>query len=193
MFRSENVDSAIPYTRLIQYLEDAMARQTSTKIAPLTPIELHQLGRLLEAASAAMETIGIPNTLIHNDMNPGNILFDGVRAVFTDWSEAGVGNPFFTFQHLLVQAAGGDQTRAWAQRVKEIYKQQWRYVLSEPQIDRAFALCPPLAIASYLCGRDPSFTCSKRRTDQARSYARSLTRHLSRFAKAPEFLEALWP
>ena len=176
---------------LMQYLEKAMARQPSIKVLPLSTDRLHELGDLLEAACAAMERIGIPDTLIHNDMNPGNILFDGVRAVITDWSEAGIGSPFLTFQHLRVQAAEADETHNWAPQLKEIYKGHWQNILSEAQIDRAYALCPPLAIASYLCGRDPSFTSSHRSEDQAQSYARSLARHMDRFAQVPEFLEAI--
>jgi thiamine kinase-like enzyme len=93
-----------------------------------------------------MEAINIPDTLIHNDMNPGNILFNGARAVFTDWSEACVGSPFLTFQHLQIQASMADET--WGSRLKEIYKRHSRAVLDEPQIERAFALSPPLAIPS---------------------------------------------
>jgi hypothetical protein len=138
-----------------------------------------------------MGVIGIPDSLIHNDMNPGNILYDGVRVVFTDWSEAGVGSPFLTFQHLQIQAVDADETHTWAPRLKEIYKLHWRNVLSESQIERAFALSPPLAIASYLCGRDPSFTAPYRYNDSVQSYARSLARQMDRSTQSLEFLEAL--
>jgi hypothetical protein len=176
---------------LICYLEDAMARQTSTKVLPLSANRLHELACFIGDASAAMGVIGIPDSLIHNDMNPGNILYDGVRVVFTDWSEAGVGSPFLTFQHLQIQAVDADETHTWAPRLKEIYKLHWRNVLSESQIERAFALSPPLAIASYLCGRDPSFTAPYRYNDSVQSYARSLARQMDRSTQSLEFLEAL--
>jgi hypothetical protein len=176
---------------LILYLEDAMARQTSTKVPPLSAKRLQELGRLVEEAIAAMEALGVPDTLIHNDLNPGNILFDGERAVLTDWSEACIGCPFLTFRHLQVQALEADETQTWEPRLTEIYKQHWRACLSESQIEKAFALSPPLAIASYLCGRDPLFRSSHRGIDSVQSYARSLARHLNRFAQAPEFLEAI--
>jgi Phosphotransferase enzyme family len=176
---------------LTQYLEEAMARQTSTKVLPLDARRLHELGRLIEEASATMEALDIRDTLIHNDMNPGNILFDGLRAVFTDWSEAGVGNPFLTFQHLQVQDLAADETCTWARQLKQIYLDHWRNLLSESQIEMAFALSPPLAVASYLCGRDPSFTSSHRDIGSVQTHARSLARHMDRFAQAPEFLEAL--
>jgi hypothetical protein len=176
---------------LILYLEDAMARQTSIKVPLLTARRLNELGCLIEEATAAIETLGVPDALIHNDFNPGNILFDGMRAVFTDWSEACIGFPFLTFRHLQVQALEADETHTWGPRLKEIYKEHWRACLNESQIEKAFALSPPLAIASYLCGRDPLFRSSHRGIDSVQSYARSLARHLNRFAQAPEFLEAI--
>jgi hypothetical protein len=176
---------------LMRYLEDAMASQTSVKVPPLSIKQLQELGYLIEDAVATMDALGVPDTLIHNDLNSGNILFDGVRAVFTDWSEACIGSPFLTFQHLRAQALEADDTHTWAPRLKEIYKGHWRAVLSESQIHRAFALSPPLAIASYLCGRDPSFSSPHRAGDSVRSYARSLARHMYRFAQFPEFVEAL--
>jgi hypothetical protein len=176
---------------LMQYLEKAMTRQTSVKVLPLSIDRLQELGNLLVEGCVAMESIDVPDTLIHNDMNPGNILFDGKRAVFTDWSEAGVGNPFLTFQHLRVQALEADETHTWAQQMEETYKGCWSSVLRESSIERAFALSPPLAIVSYLLGRDPSFDSSDRADELVLSYTRSLARHMDRCAKSPAFLEAL--
>jgi hypothetical protein len=176
---------------LIQYLELTMTRQTSTRVSPIEGTRLHELGRLLEVACSELESIGIPDTLIHNDMNLRNVLFDGERAVFTDWSEACISCPFLTFQHLWIQAADADQTLIWASRIRAIYKSHWACILSDFQIERALSLCPPIAIASFLYGRDVSFTSPYRNLDQVQSYARSLTRHMERAVQAPEFLEAL--
>jgi hypothetical protein len=176
---------------LIQYLEGAMAGQTSTDVAPLKHEQLQELGSLIKNASVAIEEIDIPDSLIHNDMNPSNILFDGVRAVLTDWSEAGVGNPFLTFQYLLAQTSSAGEISAWAPQLSAVYTAHWSGMLSESQIARALALCPVLAVASHLCGRDPSFTSCYRAYSAAQSYARSLARQMHRLAQAPEFLEAL--
>jgi hypothetical protein len=176
---------------LVRYLDDAMSRQTSTKVAPLTSADLHEIGCLLEDDISAMEAIGIPDALIHNDLNPRNILVDETRATLTDWSEAGIGCPFLTFQHLLVQALEADETHTWAPQLKDLYKRHWRTILNDHQIERAFTLSPPLAIASYLCGRDPSFTSPYRSNESVQSHARSLARHMNRFVRSTEFLEAL--
>jgi Phosphotransferase enzyme family len=189
-------DQRIPHLRahlpeLMRYLEEIMAKQTSTKVLPIESKRLGVLKLLLEDAYIRMEAIGIPNTLLHNDMNTGNILVNGTRAVFTDWAEACVGNPFVTFQHLRIQAEREDATHTWSLSLTALYKQHWRTLLGESQIEEAFALVPPLAIASYLCGRDMSFSASYRNDTRAHSYARSLARHMDRAAQSPEFLEAV--
>lgn len=177
--------------RMICYLEGTMKKQTSTHASPIGSARLRALGRLLEEACNSMEELQIPDTLIHNDMNAGNILFDGSRAVFTDWAEAYIGNPFFTFHHLWVQAQQSDATHAWAEKAQTIYTHYWRSRLEDVTVSHALALCPPLAIASYLIGRDTAFQSPQRNEVQCQSYVRSLTRHLDRAANAPNFLEAL--
>lgn len=39
-------------------------------------------------------------TLNHNDMNPGNVLWDGKRAWLVDWEQSGVGHPYFDLASL---------------------------------------------------------------------------------------------
>ena len=187
--RMPTLNASIP--KLIEYLEDAMARQTSTRVPPIKSKRLSELSTLLEVACECVQTLGIPDALIHNDMNAGNILFDGSRTVFTDWAEAYIGNPFFTFHHLQAHAIQADVSHAWASRIKTIYANYWGSLLSGCQVARALALCPPLAIASYLCGQDTFFELPSRKDLRAQSYARSLARHMDRAAQAPEFLEAL--
>jgi hypothetical protein len=177
--------------QLVQYLESVMAMQTSTAVLPIRPERLQEIGGLLEKACAAMQTANVPDTLIHNDMNGGNILFDGTRAVFTDWAEASIGNPFFTFHHLRALAIREDHTHTWAHQLTAAYKRHWHGLLAESDLDRALALTRPLAIVSYLYGRDPSFASEYRHDAHCQSYARSLARHLDRAIQAPEFMGAL--
>jgi hypothetical protein len=188
------LDQRMPILRahlseMTRYLAEIMAKQTSTKVPPLPSERLHEIGDLLDQACAAVQSAGLPDTVIHNDMNGNNVLFDGTRAVFTDWAEASIGNPFFTFHHLLAQARSEDPT--WAPGLTAAYKQHWRAVLSDAQIECALALTQPLAIVSYLCGRDPSFTSEYRHDARHQSYARSLARHMDRVVQAQEFRRAL--
>lgn len=196
LLNSGCIDQRMPILRghlpgLMRYLEDVMAKQTSISVPPIKPGRLYELGDLLDKACAIMQMTNIPDTLIHNDVNDGNILFDGKRAVFTDWAEAYIGNPFFTFHHLRAQALRGDHTHVWADQLTETYKQHWCDYLAEAEVVRALALTPPLAIVSYLCGRDPSFASEYRHDARCESYARSLGRHIDRAVQAPEFKGAL--
>ena len=68
---------------MISFLIEAMHRQTSTKAVPLSAIRLLELGEILRDACSRQEELDIPDTLIHNDLNTGNILWDGERIAFS--------------------------------------------------------------------------------------------------------------
>jgi hypothetical protein len=170
---------------VIDYLIDAMARQTSTKVAPLGRERLCDMGEILREACFRLQDIHIPDTLIHNDLNPGNILYDGTRYVFTDWSEAAVGNPFFSlarFIQLNVDAAAD---------LRRVYRQCWLGNLSEEAIDSACDLAPLMAIYAYLYGRGDWLKDPSANPPQFESYARGLARHMDRAVKDPLLLETL--
>jgi Phosphotransferase enzyme family len=167
------------------YLIDAMARQTSTKVAPLSRNRLLALSNILRDACDCLETLGIPNTLLHNDLNPGNVLHDGRRCVFIDWSEAAVGNPFLTFARLSLL---GPQNEAV---LRDVYRRCWAERLSESSIDDAFVIAPLLAIFAYLSGRGDWLKNSRNIQPGFEGYARSLARHMDRAAQNPQLLGIL--
>jgi hypothetical protein len=173
---------------LIEYLVEAMAKQTSNRVPKIGTRRLWQMSALLREACFRTEDLAIPDTLVHNDINSGNILFARTRCVFTDWCEIGVGNPFFGFQYLRLLQASGDKDRK--PRVQEIYRQCWLDHLSTSQIDQAFTLTPPLAILSYLYGRGEWLRSSRRNEPNVEAYARSLARHMDRATQALKPLEA---
>jgi Phosphotransferase enzyme family len=177
---------------LTDYLESAMDCQTSTKVPRLEKQRLRKLGCILRSACSKMTEIGIPNTLVHNDMTPGNILYDGVRCVFTDWAEAHIGNPFLTFQHLCFQAYHDlQQTEATMRQLRNAYKRPWLEYLTESQIDHAYTLMPILAVASCLYGRGDWLNSGRGELPRFKGYARSLARQMDREANAPDFQAAL--
>lgn len=183
-------DQRIPVLRrhldhVVPFLIDAMARQTAAKVAPLSPHRVLELGEILRDALCQLESLGIPDALLHDDLNLGNILDDGTRCFFTDWSEAAIGNPFLSFERLrlLNGDAKGDLTRA--------YGEVWRESISQASIERACQLAPLLSIFAYLYGRGDWPREPERTTPQFESYARSLARHMDRVAQSPELREAL--
>jgi len=176
---------------LSKYLANAMDRQTSTKAPPMSPDSLSALTVLLDRALAKLDALLIPDALIHNDLNSGNILIESSRAVFIDWSEACIGNPFLTFQNLLAYASESEDISGSCSEITQVYAERWSSILPRYQIDLAIILSRPLAVAAYLIGRDPSFNAPFRHLEHVQSYARSLARTMDRFTKSPEFLEAL--
>jgi len=177
---------------LCKYLEEAMDCQTSTSAPRLGRCRLRELEGVLRDACSAIRNLHIPDTLIHNDINSGNILVDGPSCVFIDWCEAFVGNPFLTFQHLCAQiACKSAEQGCWLPRMRTIYREAWLDYLSETQIDQALAITPIVAIASYLYGRGQFLRSTERSEPQFQKHSRSLARHLDRAARKPELLEAL--
>jgi hypothetical protein len=193
------IDQRLPLLRarvpeLMSYLAEAMGRQTSTKVQRVGQRRLGELAKILGDTCRSMEELRIPDSLIHNDTNPGNFLFDGSRCVFTDWCEAYVGSPFVTLEHLCVQMANkGAEWRAGVANLRTIYKERWLALLSAGQIERGFALAPLLAIASYLWGRGDWLRSPRRENPRFQSYSRSLGRCMDRAARDPRLLEALCP
>jgi hypothetical protein len=177
---------------IISYLEEAMGQQTSTKVPRLEVWRLRQIGTILTDACGAMEELAIPETVVHNDMNRGNILVCEKNCLFTDWCEVSIGNPVITFQHLLLLLPpNGDHTEADHATLKHAYRQRWLDSLPAYKIDVAFALTPLLAVASYLYGRGDWLRSMRRHDPHVQSYARSLARHMDRAAQAPSLVGAL--
>jgi len=177
---------------LIAYLEEAMERQVSTKVPPIPKLRLRELEDILGDACSCMRDLGIPDSLIHNDLNPGNILFDGSRYVFTDWCEAYVGNPFLVFQQLCALVSRDqDESLPWVRALRVLYKQAWTALLSEQQMEQTFTLTPLLAVLSCLYGRGTWLTSPHRDDPDFQAFKRSLARYMDRAAQNPRLIEAL--
>ncbi len=183
-------DQRIPVLRchlddVIAFLIDAMAKQATATVAPLSRHRVLELKKILGDALCQLELLAIPDALIHNDLNLGNILHDGTRCVFTDWSEAAVGNPFLSLERfrLLNRDAEG--------KASCVYGEVWGEYISEESIDHACRLATLLSIFAYLYGRGDWLKDTSKVTPQFESYARSLARHMDRAAQSPQLREAL--
>ncbi|MBB6144391.1 hypothetical protein HNQ77_002343 [Silvibacterium bohemicum] len=168
---------------LIDFLEEAMRTQTSTRVPVLSRGRLREIGRLLHESCGAMDTLAIPDSVMHSDISPGSILGDGIGCVFTDWCEAYVGNPFVTLEQLCVHTARktNDPT-LWRASLTSAYCSCWRDVLTEEQIGRALEYAPLISVLSYLHGRGDWLHSTRRQEAEFQSYARSLARHMDRLA-----------
>jgi hypothetical protein len=171
--------------RVISFLIEAMARQTSTKAVPLSTIRLLELGQFLDNACARQAELDLPDTLIHNDLNTGNILWDGNNCVFTDWCEAAVGNPFLSCERLC------QLNRVHAESVRNAYRECWSNRLSMERINEAIVLGPLLAVYACIYGRGDWLSNTREIRPNFESYARSLARHMDRAARNPILMEVL--
>ena len=176
-------------TEVVEYLDDAMTRQTSTKVPRIEKRRLWRMASILQDACFHMEALGIPDTLVHNDINSGNILFNGPHCVFTDWCEVGVGNPFLAFHYLCLLQPRCEEN--WMTKLQDAYGRCWSDSLSTVQIELAFALTPLLAVLCYLYGRGTWLRSSERNDPHVESHARSLARHMDRATQDSRLLEAL--
>lgn len=183
-------DQRLPLLRrhldeVIAFLIDAMARQTSTKVAPLRSNRVKELGMIVRDALCQLEVLGIPDALVHNDLNRGNILHHDMHFAFIDWSEAAVGVPFFSLERfrLLNRDAEGE--------LRRVYGEVWREYVSQANVNRACQLAPLLSIFAYLYGRGDWLKDAGRVSPQFESYARSLARHMDRAAQDRSLQEVL--
>jgi hypothetical protein len=171
--------------QVIAFLIEAMERQTSTKALPLKRDRLEELGSILVDALRELECLGVPDTLLHSDLNLGNILYDGKQCVFTDWSEAAIGNPFLAVDRLRLLNTES------ASECGRTYRAVWNEFVGEAAARRALGLAPLLSIFVYLYGRGDWVGDSSKITPRFESHARSLARHMDRAARNPDFVEAL--
>jgi hypothetical protein len=168
---------------IFRFLAEAMTRQRSTKVAPLGRERLQELAILVMDACDRMASLGIPDTVLHNDLNAGNTLHNGRRCVFIDWSEAAVGNPFLACERLCRLNA------SHCEAVRAVYRNLWTEHVGKAAVNEAFTLAPLLAVFAYLYGRGDWIASEK--TLYRDSRARSLARHMDRVAYTSTLRDAL--
>lgn len=94
----------------------------------------------LDERLAAVAACGLPDTLVHGDLHPGNVRGDEHHRVLIDWGDAFIGHPGFDILRLtedLPLAAAADLVGAWADR--------WRATVPGGDPETAIALLRPVA------------------------------------------------
>jgi hypothetical protein len=107
---------------------------------------------------AAIAGCGLPDTLVHGDLHPGNVRVGGDRLVLMDWGDSTLGHPALDILRLtggLPAAESGDLIAAWALR--------WRRTVPGSDPQRAVELIRPVAhlrhaavYAGFLAAIEPS-------------------------------------
>jgi len=173
------VDLVDPF---LDRMDELMRQQVKPSPPPLSPEEIVELSVTLKEALAALDQIGLPETLGHSDFNPGNVLWAGNGSVFTDWAEAYVGHPFLTFEYLLSHLRRDwPDVAAFENFVRTAHTQPWKYIVPTQAIAKAFVFSPLVAVFSY-AGSLNSWHSPETDDQQALAYLRSLTRRMKREA-----------
>jgi aminoglycoside phosphotransferase (APT) family kinase protein len=80
----------------VVYARETFAAQQGRRGFPVWALPLtHTIDRVAEMLAADTRRV-----LSHNDVNPGNVLWDGTRAWLVDWEVAGLAHPFYDFAAL---------------------------------------------------------------------------------------------
>jgi hypothetical protein len=92
---------------------------------------------------------GLPETLVHEELHDANVLVNGDRFIYTDWSDCSVGHPFFTMlvniraaAHRLKLAEDGPEMA----RLRDAYVKAWTSFLPREDLMLAYELAYRLAM-----------------------------------------------
>ena len=93
----------------------------------------------VEARVREFWSTGLPDTLAHGDLHPGNVAYDGQDLRLFDWTDACISHPFLDGSHLAYFVASDD---ADADLQLAAFAEPWREAYPEADVDRALALAP---------------------------------------------------
>jgi len=170
-WRLEHVRRRIVPT--LPLLEEAMDAQDIHGLPQFGRRILEDLCEATEEACYRLNAIGIPDTLIHNDLQLENVIGGKAGCRFIDWDQAGIGNPFLAFEQLRVQLP-----ESGIASLVSGYRSWWARILQPEAIDAGFALIPPIAIAVQLCRYAASIPAGATLRGLELRHLRSLTRQL---------------
>lgn len=100
------------------------------------------LDRLIEGLPhrfAALETCGMPDTLVHGDFHPGNVRGTPGNYRILDWGDCAIGHPMLDLQPSLKNSAPRDKLEAIS-----IWESEWSRMLPGCDARRAAELVGPL-------------------------------------------------
>jgi len=168
----------------VETTQQLMQQQPKTPPSILDRKELLGLADRIGEAFDFLETLEIPETLGHLDLNPGNIVVSATKCVFLDWAEAYLGNPFLTLQYLLEHFRRTHPHDSTAEsQVLESYAAPWCRILSRDAIQAGLTVAPLLAVFSYMCGTGLLSDGERLKQAEFAGYLRSLARRTDHEAR----------
>jgi aminoglycoside phosphotransferase (APT) family kinase protein len=113
----------------------------SVELAQLTSDEIARARGCRDAVHEVLDeldSLGVPTTLVHGDLHPGNVALSGDSLVLYDWSDATVSHPFL--DAALLASRLSDTERA---ETLTAYAEVWRAAYPDLDVDRALELAGP--------------------------------------------------
>jgi hypothetical protein len=167
----------------IARMSELMAEQTKASPAPLTNAELAFVGEQLVKACSLLEGYGLPDTLGHSDLNPGNVVVSEDRCVFLDWAEGCVTHPLVTFDYLRehIRRCRTQETTDF-ERITTEYARPWSSSFAPEDLRRAMNVSPLVAVFAYAVATTARRLSNAVPNPQAKAHLRSLARRMYREA-----------
>lgn len=172
-------------------LELAVTMPDHDRKVAVTPTRLREAFVALRSAIYEIAELDLPNTLVHNDLNLSNILVCRNRCTFTDWAEAGIGNPIANFEQLRMQVAQDSQTHSMCYRLTGSYCGVWLRRKRSSRFQRSLALAPLIALSMYMHRQRDWLTPESMANRQMVRYARSMASQIERAASLLDSRPAL--
>jgi hypothetical protein len=178
---------------LFERIGEAMSLQTSTKAPRIAGERLRRLHQTFDATCDFVEEIAMPATVLHGDMNVGNVLYDDGHCQFIDWSEAYIGFPLVTLQHLLLlnQPSDVQLKSRWDRILIDRYRAVMSQVCGQDAMDRGIACMPMIAAASAMYERGQWLRTSLANNPRRQVYVRTLARHMDQAARDTALLSVV--
>jgi hypothetical protein len=120
----------------------------------LTPDEYRRLRDLhpwVVMACERLASLGLPETLVHEEITSTNVLVSGDRYIFTDWSEGVVSHPFFMMLLTLQATAARLEIAEDSSEMlglRDTYLEQWGAFATRKKLLAAFEVAYRLAMVN---------------------------------------------
>jgi len=121
-------------------------RHTLDRARDLGALSTHELAGLEELAAdlprllAEIDACGLPDTLVHGDLHPGNWRRGGANLTLLDWGGSRIGNPALDLRAFVERISDAGQERA-----RSVWADAWRRQVPGCDPARAAELIEPVA------------------------------------------------
>jgi hypothetical protein len=154
---------------------------------------LQEVHRVVGKVYGRLERLDIPATIMHGDINRGNMLFAAHRCQFTDWSDGYIGFPLITLEHLLLlnRIENPSFRDAVNRTLRDAYRLALTSLCDPKQLEQGMICSPLLAAVSALYGRGDWLHTDARNDRRRLRYARCMARHIDLAAQDPILLKTM--